>query len=134
MGMYMRHALASVYTILYGDVQGRRMKDTLHHTRDALHGQEQILHFRGGQIVETRHDPAGRDKDMARQQWLEIDDGKGQAGEVEDLDMSTHVLHVAAAIGLPVANVKQHTWLETTKVPNLMASFVSGMASCFSCP
>lgn len=71
---------------------------------------------------------------MARQQWLEIDDGKGQAGEVEDLDMSTHVLHVAAAIGLPVANVKQHTWLETTKVPNLMASFVSGMASCFSCP
>lgn len=84
-GMDVRHALAGVYAVLDGDVEGRGIEDALDHARDVLHRQEQVGDLGGRQIVETRHDPARRDQDMPRQQWLEIDDGEGQAGQVEDL-------------------------------------------------
>jgi hypothetical protein len=75
--MNMRHALTSIYAILYRDIQGRGTKDSLHHAGYPLHGQGEVLHFVGGQIVETRHDTARRYQDMARQEGLEVDYGKG---------------------------------------------------------
>lgn len=58
--MHMRHALASVNTILNGNVQGRSRKDTLHHARHALDGQEEILDLSSREVIEARHYPSGR--------------------------------------------------------------------------
>ena len=38
--MNMGHALACVYAVLYGDVQGRGTEDSLHHAGHPLHGQK----------------------------------------------------------------------------------------------
>jgi hypothetical protein len=81
----MRHALASVYTILNSDIQGRSRKDTLHHARHALHCQEEILDLSSREVIKARHDPSGRNQHMAREEWFEVHYGKRQTRQVEDL-------------------------------------------------
>lgn len=76
----MRHALAGVYTILDGNVKRRSGEDTLDHARDALDCDEKVVDLCSRQVVEAGHDATGRDEDMAGQEGLEIDNGKGQTG------------------------------------------------------
>ena len=47
MRMHMRDALARIYTILNGDVEGGGIVHSFDSPRDALDGQEEVLDFGG---------------------------------------------------------------------------------------
>lgn len=81
----MRHALSSIYAILNGNVEGCGIEDPLHHARDALHGEEEVLDFGGGEVVQAWDDAARGDEDVAWKEGLEVYEGVGEGRDVEDL-------------------------------------------------
>lgn len=65
---------------------------------------------------------------MAGKQRLQIDEGEGQRGEMEDLTASTRLRegHDRRLLARHGAWALGRTWLVTTKAPNLITSLVSG--------
>jgi hypothetical protein len=66
----MRHALSSIYTILYGDIESCGIEDPFDHARDALNGKEEVLDLGGRKVVQTGDNAAGRDEDVAWEEGL----------------------------------------------------------------
>lgn len=81
----MGDALPSIYTILYGDIESCGIEDTFDHARDALDGEEEVLDLGGREVVQTGHNAARRDEDVAWEEWLEVYEGVGEGRGVENL-------------------------------------------------
>jgi hypothetical protein len=83
--VHMHHALPRIQPILDRHVQRARCVHPLQHARHALHADEQVSGFGGGQVAQTGDAAERRDEDVTRQDGLEVDEGEGVRRQVEDL-------------------------------------------------
>ncbi|KAL1975942.1 hypothetical protein VTN31DRAFT_4334 [Thermomyces dupontii] len=85
MRMDMRHALARIDAVLNGDVEARRTVHPLDHPRHFTHRQKQVRGFGWRKVRNARDDAVRAYEDMAREDWFEVHESKGERGLVKDL-------------------------------------------------
>lgn len=84
----MRHTLPRRLSILHGNIESIGLVDSLQCLLDACDGDEEVGDLIFGEVGEVRLHSDRRDEDVAGQQRLEVDDGEGVFGDVEDLPSS----------------------------------------------
>jgi hypothetical protein len=83
--MHMPHALPRVDPVLNRYVERTGPENSLHASADKLDGPEEVGGLGGCEVAEAGDGAVGADEDVPREEGLEVYEGEGEGGEVEDL-------------------------------------------------
>ncbi|KAH0533788.1 hypothetical protein FGG08_007565, partial [Glutinoglossum americanum] len=83
--VHVAHALPGVRAVLDRDVERRRGEHALQAPRHEAQRQEQVGGLARAQVAEPWRAPQRADQYVSREERLEVYEGEGERGEVEDL-------------------------------------------------